>query len=59
MEKSIIKSNNGDDRAFCTGLLCYYLAQLRRNTTVTKPKEAVNFDWASLSRRPTVVGALS
>ena len=48
-----------DDRAFCTGLLCYYLAQLRRNTTVTKPKEAVNFDWASLSRRPTVVGALS
>ena len=48
-----------DDRAFVAGLLCYYLAQLRRNTTVTKPKEAVNFDWASLSRRPTVVGALS
>ena len=48
-----------DDRCYCFGLICYYLAQLRRNTTVTKPKEAVNFDWASLSRRPTVVGALS
>ena len=48
-----------DDKLYTIGLLCYYLAQLRRNTTVTKPKEAVNFDWASLSRRPTVVGALS
>ena len=48
-----------DDKLYTVGLLCYYLAQLRRNTTVTKPKEAVNFDWASLSRRPTVVGALS
>lgn len=59
MEKSIIKSNNGDDRAFCTGLLCYYLAQLRRNTTVTKPKEAPKFDWSSLSRSPSIVSAVS
>lgn len=53
------RSSMHDDKAYCLGLMCFYLAQLRRNTTITKPKEAVNFDWSSLARRPSIVGALS
>jgi len=48
-----------DDKLYTVGLLCYYLAQLRRNTTVTKPKEAPKFDWSSLSRSPSIVSAVS
>lgn len=48
-----------DDKLYTIGLLCYYLAQLRRNTTVTKPKEAPNFDWSSLSRSPSIVSAIA
>lgn len=47
-----------DDKCYVLGLLCFYLAQLRRNTTITKPKEAVNFNWSNLARRPSIVGAL-
>lgn len=47
-----------DDKTYVLGLLCFYLAQLRRNTTITKPKEAVNFNWSNLARRPSIVGAL-
>lgn len=52
-------NNKLDDKLYVVSLLCYYLAQLRRNTTITKPKEeAINFDWLSLARRPSIVGAL-
>lgn len=53
------RSKMHDDKLYVVSLLCYYLAQLRRNTTITKPKEeAINFDWLSLARRPSIVGAL-
>jgi hypothetical protein len=43
------------------GLICYYLAQLRRNTAVTKPQtdDTSLLDILSLGRKPTIVGALS
>ena len=49
-----------DDRCFTMGLLCYYLAQLRRNTTVSKPQDNTPIlDILSLGRKPTIVGALA
>ena len=44
-----------DDRAFVYGLLCWFLAQLRRGQMTQKPKNTDNYDpskFASLSRKP-------
>lgn len=35
-----------DDRAFTFGLLCWYLAQLRRGQVISKPRESA--DWSSM-----------
>lgn len=49
-----------DDRIFVAGLLCFYLAQLRRNTKVTKPQNNNAYlDILSLGRSPSIISALS
>lgn len=44
-----------DDRCFVYGLLCWYLAQLRRGDIINKPKPKVNLSTImSLARKPEI-----
>ncbi len=53
-----IRNKRHDDRAFTFGLLCWYLAQLRRGQIINKPKKT-NQDFSFTFRAPQVKSKVS